>query len=266
MQALLSVSFGTSHADTRAKTIDAIEAELAAAFSDRAFYTAWTSPRIIAKVADERGEHHDSLEEAFARMAEDGVDDVIVATMCLMRGHEMAKVARIASAWAADGERTVRMAEPLLSGEGDIAALADVVAAELAFVPAGSAIVLMGHGSPNGPNEIYGKIQECFDAIEAGRFYVATVAGEPAFADVLPRVVASGAKSVCLVPLMVVAGDHAKTDMAGARDDSWASQLAACGIMVEVVLRGLGEYAGVRQMACDHAREARPLEASPTGK
>ena len=67
MKGLLSVSFGTSYAETRVKTIDAIDARLAAAFPDRAFYSAWTSPRIMAKVLAERGEQHDSLDEAFGR-------------------------------------------------------------------------------------------------------------------------------------------------------------------------------------------------------
>ena len=128
MKGLLSVSFGTSYADTRAKTIDAIDAKLAAAFPDRAFYSAWTSPRIMAKVLAERGEHHDSLDEAFARMEADGVDDLVVATMCLMQGGEMRKISEAAHAWAAQGGRTVRLADPLLSAPADHAARAQALA------------------------------------------------------------------------------------------------------------------------------------------
>ena len=42
-KALLVVSFGTSHAETRRRTIEAIEADLQAAFPERRLYRAWTS-------------------------------------------------------------------------------------------------------------------------------------------------------------------------------------------------------------------------------
>ena len=64
---MLFVSFGTSHEETRIKTIDAIQDKVHEAFPDCAPYSAWTSGILIKKVAEERGEHHDSLEEALAR-------------------------------------------------------------------------------------------------------------------------------------------------------------------------------------------------------
>lgn len=265
MKGLLSVSFGTSHIDTRQKTIDAIDADLAAAFPDRAFYSAWTSPRIMAKVAAERGEHHDSLEEAFARLEADGVDDLVVGTMCLMQGHEMAKITRATAAWAAGGERTVTLAAPLLADEAGIGAVARAVDDEFAWVPKDAVVVLMGHGSPKGPNQVYTQVQSQLDALQPGRFFVATVEGEPLFEDILPAIKAKGAKQAYLAPLMVVAGDHAKNDMAGDDDDSWASQLKAQGIQAEAVLKGLGEYTGVRALACDRARQAQPVAACKDG-
>ena len=47
---LLAVSFGTSVNETREKTIDAIERELAAACPDCQLYRAWTSRMIIRKL------------------------------------------------------------------------------------------------------------------------------------------------------------------------------------------------------------------------
>lgn len=49
-KAILAVSFGTMHDETRRKTIDAIEADFAAAFPDRKVYRAWTSGMILAKL------------------------------------------------------------------------------------------------------------------------------------------------------------------------------------------------------------------------
>ena len=255
MKGILSVSFGTSYADTRAKTIDAIDSKLAAAFPDRAFYSAWTSPRIMAKVLAERGEHHDSLDEAFARMNADAVDDLVVATMCLMQGGEMRKIVEAARAWAAQGNRAVRVAQPLMASPADHAAAARAIADEFSDMSDDEALLLMGHGSPLGPNDLYADVQAELRALDKGNFFVATVEGEPAFEDVLPLVKDSGVARVRLAPFMIVAGDHARNDMAGG-DDSWASQLSSQGLEVEVVLKGLGEYQAIQQLVVDHARSA----------
>jgi len=273
MQALLSVSFGTSHADTRAKTIDAIDAELAAAFPERAFYAAWTSPRIVAKVRRERDEHHDLLDEAFARLSADGVDDLVVGTMCLLQGGEMRKIQDAARAWVAEGAqegraRTARVAAPLLSNTDDRQAVARALADAFAHIASNEAVVLMGHGTPYGSNAVYDEIQSALDALAPGRFFVATVEGTPTLDDVIEPLRASGAARVYLSPLMIVAGDHAKNDLAGDDPDSWASRLRALGFEPEPVLKGLGEYAGVRELACAHALAAQPVEdcEAPAGE
>jgi sirohydrochlorin cobaltochelatase len=257
---LLSVSFGTSYEETRAKTIDVVDADLAAAFPDRAFYRAWTSGIIIKKVKAERGEHHDTLDEAFARMSADGVDDLVVATMCLMQGGEMNKVSQAAAAWAAEGNRTVRLAKPLMSDEADQAVVARALCDELADVAQDDAVLLMGHGTKedgfHGANGVYAQLQDELHALGRDRFFVATVEGTPTFDDALLLLEGCGAKRVVLAPFMIVAGDHARNDLAGDDGDSWASQLAARGFETEVVLKGLGEYAAIQDLVVEHAREA----------
>ena len=55
-KAILVVSFGTSHHDTRALTIDAIERDIQAAFGEYRIYRAWTSKMILAKLLKRDGE------------------------------------------------------------------------------------------------------------------------------------------------------------------------------------------------------------------
>ena len=62
-------------------------------------------------------------------------------------------------------------------------------------------------------------------------------------------------KKVWLQPLMVVAGDHARNDLAGDEEDSWASRLKAAGFQVETNLKGLGQVPGVRDVFVAHAKE-----------
>ena len=66
-KALLVVSFGTSYAETRERTIGAIEKKLAERFPDRMVRRAWTSSFLIKKVAKAEGLVVDTPEDALAK-------------------------------------------------------------------------------------------------------------------------------------------------------------------------------------------------------
>ena len=53
---------------------------------------------------------------------------------------------------------------------------------------------------------------------------------------------------------MIVAGDHAKNDMAGDDQESWFSQFRAAGFETEAVLKGLGEYPDIRNILVEHLK------------
>ena len=57
---------------------------------------------------------------------------------------------------------------------------------------------------------------------------------------------------------MVVAGDHANNDMAGADEDSWLSQFQASGdfASVECQIAGLGEIDAVQALYVAHPKAA----------
>lgn len=71
-QAILAVSFGTSHFDTLEKTIAAIEADLAAAFPGRTLRRAFTSGMILRKLEKE-GTHIDDVPQALERLRTRGM-------------------------------------------------------------------------------------------------------------------------------------------------------------------------------------------------
>ena len=60
---------------------------------------------------------------------------------------------------------------------------------------------------------------------------------------------------------MLVAGDHARRDMAGDAPESWKNVLARQGLEVSWVLRGLGEDSGVQALYRRHLRELLAKEA-----
>lgn len=257
MRGLLCASFGTSYAQTRMKTIDAVEHRLTEAFPERAFYSAWTSNRIIEKVRNERGEQHDTLEGALARISADGITDLLVATMCLMPGNEWNKISAAVRSWTSEAPgRTARVAMPLLATERGRHSVAQAICDEFAQLGVDEALVLMGHGSRHESNEVYRAMRAELAAMERPLFYVATVEGEPSFNEVLAEIRERNIKRTFLAPLMIVAGEHATRDLAGSGQTSWKSILAADGIHAEAVLKGLGEYNGVQKLVCDLAANA----------
>ena len=68
----------------------------------------------------------------------------------------------------------------------------------------------------------------------------------------------AGFSKVILRPLMVVAGDHANNDMAGAEEDSWKSIFEASGSFdsVDAQIAGLGRIDAVKQLYVEHTKAA----------
>ena len=73
---------------------------------------------------------------------------------------------------------------------------------------------------------------------------------------VLKQVKVYEPEKVYLMPLMVVAGDHAVNDMAGSHKTSWKSVFEKEGYEVECILKGLGEMEEIRDIYVRHALRA----------
>ena len=257
-KALLAVSFGTSHPETRRKTIQAIENDLAAAFPERRLYRAWTSGMLRRKVKSLTGEHIDSVAEALERMAADGIRDVLVQPTHLLVGEEFDKLRRE----LAEGKTAfarLSAGAPLLASEEDIAVFAELLPGLCPAPGDGDMMVWMGHGSDALPLPVYELLGTLLVKNGHPEQVVGTVEFDPGFGAVLDAVRRRRPARAILAPLMVVAGDHAVNDMAGDEPDSWKSRLRAEGVEVTCVLRGLGEYPAVRALYAAHARNAKPL-------
>lgn len=72
--------------------------------------------------------------------------------------------------------------------------------------------------------------------------FIGSVYGAPSFSDAVEDLVRQGARRAKLLPLMLVAGDHAKKDMAGG-EGSLLAAMRDAGVLPEPVFRGLGESA-----------------------
>ena len=63
-------------------------------------------------------------------------------------------------------------------------------------------------------------------------------------------------QQLSLFPFMIVAGDHAKNDMAGDAEDSFQSILMKEGYDVTSHLKGLGEFETIQDLFVAHAKAA----------
>ena len=125
----------------------------------------------------------------------------------------------------------------------------------------GKAILYMGHGTEHFANSCYALLEYVFRDMGRKDVVIGTVEGYPGFGEAVRRIKEMGASRVELRPLMIVAGDHAKNDLAGEEEDSWKSLLEQEGYAVNCVLQGLGEFPSIQALFVKHAKEGEQLQA-----
>lgn len=275
---ILVVSFGTSFNDSRVADIGGVEKAIQAANPDWSVRRAFTAQIIINHVQARDGEKIDNVDQALQRAIDNGVKNLVVQPTHLMHGAEYDELVEALDNYK-DKFESVTVAEPLLGEVGadatvvneDKAKVAEDITAEavkdagydsLEAVKADStAFVFMGHGTSHTAKVSYSQMASQMAALGYDNVFVGTVEGEPeetACEAVIEAVKAAGYKNVILRPLMVVAGDHANNDMAGADDDSWKSMFTASGNFdkVDTQIAGLGEIEAVQQIYVDHTKAA----------
>ena len=275
---LVVVSFGTSFNGSRAADIKGIEDALQAAYPDWSVRRAFTAQIIINHVQARDGEKIDNMDQALERAVANGVKNLVVQPTHLMHGTEYDEMCEAVEQYR-DKFDSVAIAEPLLGEVGEDAAVInadkEAVAAAItaeavktagyddaaAAAADGTAFVFMGHGTSHTAKVSYSQMQTAMQTLGYDNVFIGTVEGEPedtACDAVIEKVKEAGYTKVILRPLMVVAGDHANNDMAGAEDDSWLSQFNAadCFESVDTQIAGLGEIGDIQQLYVDHAGAA----------
>lgn len=255
-KAILVVSFGTSHADTREKTIDRIEADIRAAFPDHRIYRAWTSKMILKKLKSRDGIVIDNVKEAMERMAADGIREVIVQPTHVMNGIENDQMIADVQAYENRFDR-IKTGAPLLTTEQDSREAIAALEQEWGTLPRNEALVLMGHGTEHYANNVYAALDYMMKDLGHTNMFLGTVEAYPTLEALMRQLKKADPEKVHLAPFMIVAGDHAKNDMSGGEEDSWASRFSQAGFEVECHLKGLGEYTCIREMFVRHVREAK---------
>ena len=249
-----------------------------AANPDWSVRRAFTAQIIINHVQARDGEKIDNMQQALDRAVANGVKNLVVQPTHLMHGAEYDEMCEAIDAYK-DQFESVSIAEPLLGEVGEDAtvintdkeAVATAITAEAVKIAGyedaaaaaadGTAFVFMGHGTSHTAKISYSQMQTTMQTLGYDNVFIGTVEGEPedtACEAVIEKVKEAGYTKVVLRPLMVVAGDHANNDMAGADDDSWLSQFKAAGCFdsVDTEIAGLGEITAIQQIYVDHTQAA----------
>lgn len=239
---LLIVSFGTADAGGLGE-IAAVERALAAR-AGLPWARAFTSGA-VRRILHRRGVDVPSLAEALREAAASGAQRVWVQPTHIAAGADYAAVLDAVQS-AAPHFAHIAAGRPLLADERSAGELARILCEAYPAQPGETALFLL-HGTAGRAGGAALWLQRALQARGCGAA-VACLRGEPGFDAAARCLCAHGARRVRLVPLMLCAGSHARSDMAGPGPDSWASRLARAGFSVQCTLRGLGALAPVQAL------------------
>ena len=251
--ALLMVHFGTTHDDTRAATIEAINGKAQTAFPKLKFQEAYTS-RIIIRRLKKRGIEKNTPLDALLKLRGEGYTHIIVQSTNIIDGVEMESLRRDVES-VLPFFKEVRVGTPLLYSVEDAGKVVKIMESRFnvpvqAKKTAKENFVLVGHGTYTPSTAIYSQMDYMLKADGLTNFHVGTIEGYPTFKTMLAQLKAEKAKRVTLVPFMFVAGDHAKNDIAG----EWKEMLEKEGFTVKVHLEGLGQIPEIQEIFIEHIR------------
>lgn len=243
--AILMVHFGTTHADTRELTIDAINAKVKEQFPTTEVREAYTS-RIIIKRLGEKGIVKQNPLDALKQLHKEGYTHILIQASTIIDGVEMESLDKNIKEISALFKE-IRIGDPLLYTPDDYEKAIKVLTLDN---DKNLGYVLVGHGTYDATTAQYAMLDYMLKAKGYNNFFVGTIEGYPEFDDMLNQLKASGLKKVKLVPFMFVAGEHAKNDIA----EDWKNDLEKEGFDVEVSMEGLGQIPAIQDLYIEHLK------------
>lgn len=256
-KAIVVVSFGTTYEQAR-KAIFKIEDQMKKAFPDYDFYRAFTSSIIIKMMKEKQGIVIETPEELMRRLKEEGYGEIICQPTHVIPGYEYDKMREMLLPFQSVFQK-LRVGKPLLYTEEDYESCARIIMDEIPERTEKEGVVFMGHGTKHYVNGAYAQMENMLRSQGNENVYVGTVEGFPGIEYVCDRLKKKEIEKTYLMPFMVVAGDHARNDLAGEEGNSWKKILQSKGIKTEVLLKGLGEIDEVGDLFIKHAKEAEEL-------
>lgn len=252
-KAILIVSVGTSEINALENTTLCLQQEAAKQFEDYQCYVAFSSQHILEKMNVKSEVTYYGVSEVFEQMYQDGIEEVVVQPTNLLNGlisdSVLTQIEKNHSRF-----KKILVGKPLLHTKEDYMKTLQVILAEVEPTEE-EAIVLIGHGTSHAVNNTYQNLEYTAYTNGYRNVFIGTMEGEKSQKMALRKLRASGFKKVHLLPLLFVAGYHARKDIA-AESDSWKSVLEDAGYEVIPNLIGIGELDGIRTIFMEHLKNA----------
>ena len=251
--AIVVLSFGTTYKENRAKTIDATAQAIQAAHPNAKVVTAFTSHIVIKHIKENEGKcDYLTPEQTLEQLKREGYTRIALVSLDIIPGMEYKYDVALFHEYKTQFKK-MTLATPLMYWQGQEDQPDDVTEVmEAMNFPAykkGTAIMLMA-------NAYYSVMQAKLKAMKRNDVHIYTVEGWPMLEDWAGKLKMHKVEKIILMPLMMVAGDHANNDMAGDEEDSHKVILEKMGFKVEAKLQGLGENKRIRNIFVERADEA----------
>lgn len=250
---IIITSFGTTYEDTRKLCIEPIEDRIKAEFKDDLCLRAFTSRVIISRLKKKSGYEVDNPTQALEKMKENDIKDIYIQPLLIIEGHEYDKIKGEIGRFLMDNpDFNISLGKPLLSDRIDYENA--VKALNINNNIADRALVFMGHGTDHQADMSYSILQDIIKSEGYKNIFIGTVEGEKTIEDIVGKLIENKIQEAALRPFMLVAGDHARNDMASDDEDSWKSILEKNDIKVNIEISGLGEVKAIQDIFIDHLR------------
>ncbi|MBR4643257.1 MAG: sirohydrochlorin cobaltochelatase [Selenomonadaceae bacterium] len=259
--AIVVLSFGTTFKDQRTKAIDATANAIQAAHPQAKVVTAFTSHIVIKHIMENEGKcDYMTPEQTLDQLKKEGYTRIALVSLDVIPGMEYKYDVALFHEYKTQFKK-MTLATPLMYWQGQEDQPDDVLQVmQSLHLPAykkGTAILLMAHGTPDPSNAYYSVMQEkLLREMKRSDVHIYTVEGWPRLEDWAGKLKMHKVEKIILMPLMMVAGDHANNDMAGNEEDSHKVILEKMGFKVEAKLQGLGENKKIRGIFVERANEA----------
>ena len=259
--AMVVMSFGTTMKKTRDRTITATVEDIQKALPGVKVVVAYTSHITIDRIKAKEGLTIPTPEEALEQLKAEGYTRIALASLDIIPGMEYDYKCGIYRNYRNQFKK-MTMGLPLLFWQGqedqrdDVMEVVEAFATQFPALGSEEALLVMTHGTPHPSNAVYAVIQDRLNKLGKGHIHVYSVEGMPMLEHVIPVLKDEGVKHVTLMPMMMVAGDHANNDMAGDDEDSHKSVLEKEGFTVTPYIHGMGENAAVRRIFVERALES----------
>lgn len=269
-EAILLVTFGSTHKEAH-ETFRKIRSSFAKAFPDKDIYMAFTSTICIKRWADKTGQKYETPDMCLSKIARENYNKIYVQSLHIIPGYEYSLIVnRYVPQFKKDYPQIpILVSEPLLSDNKDIQTVGDILYNQYKHkLQRGEYLVLMGHGNDTNDyphaNSKYDQLNEYLQTLNKGIMIGTVDYTKLLFSSVLQylEMTANKGAAINLAPLMSIAGDHAKNDMAGnyipgkpIEEQSWAVQLKKRGYKTHCILEGLAENEQIIQVWINHLKD-----------